>query len=1027
MISLIFCLLLFQLAYSQFPVDLDPNDISQPLIYQVEESNEFLLTLTASSNTNWSLQNSESATLVVAVDGDWQNYNQDIVLYAGNANHEYYVSLGYLSEGEHTIEFKFDYNKSSIGAESVYIESVDIVDIASVSNPTDIENDNIDPDVFLHSPILYGRDLLSWNESTYTDIPIIMFYSMNEYDNCFKEIEYHIIFSNEDSRVGLGLADLMFNYGRTTDIEWVYRVTLDCDGEIIDEQFQGASHTTLPFSGNKIDKHPVLKNATLNCNFTDSEISDYKFFLAPIIQNAFGTRQMVMDENSWSYRIMGEELINENRYENIPNPETLELSDIRNYIYIEYLATAFNPLSHTLDLAIKFHGDCNIYLHNHNSDFFQSYVSMFNTVPRSSRTSIELMNNFNVNDIEALGFILNIDENQTLLSVNVNILDILKLFYLDNNYIPTDIPIAFSPINITNDNREAWFVINSDVSNIDCFGQLNGDAECDDCGVCNGGNSDIDDCGVCFGNNVDLDCNGICFGPNQLDECGACDDNPLNDNLTCSGCTDENALNYDENAIFDNSSCTYSDNLFLVPSEYISIQNAIFFANHGDTIIVGPGIYLENIDFLEKSLVIQSTYDSNNPISNFVISGVDSISTVTINNSLESSLIGFTIEDGYGGGVSFEDFISLASDPSAFDSLITTVLRGGGLSIINSSPYIKDLHITNNTSRNVGAGIGLINSSATIESTVIDNNHIPDGDALGGGGIAINGGSPTLIDVQISNNSVGSNLYSLNGGGGILCGFSFGDTPLSLNMYNTTILNNSANIGAGFGALSGNIYMERTIIASNIGDYGSALSMGEPLGLVVGDINMNIINSTIANNSGLMTAGFINSSYLNILNSIFWNNNGQYEFGSMPNNDQLNINAAYSLFENEIEGSSNIYSTDPLFVDSQQNFNLNFNSPCIDAGTALYSFNNNDDIIILNYNGDSPDCGALEYIDDCSNGLGNLNDDHVIDISDIVVLVNIIMEFNFYDSHIECRADLNLDNIINIFDIIILVNIILNS
>ena len=110
-----------------------------------------------------------------------------------------------------------------------------------------------------------------------------------------------------------------------------------------------------------------------------------------------------------------------------------------------------------------------------------------------------------------------------------------------------------------------------------------------------------------------------------------------------------------------------------------------------------------------------------------------------------------------------------------FDSLITKVLKGGGLSIINSSPYIKDLYITNNTARNVGAGIGLINSSAIIESTIIDNNNIADGDALGGGGIAINGGSPTLIDVKIRNNFVGTNMYSLNGGGGILCGFSFGD------------------------------------------------------------------------------------------------------------------------------------------------------------------------------------------------------------------------------------------------------------
>ena len=183
-------------------------------------------------------------------------------------------------------------------------------------------------------------------------------------------------------------------------------------------------------------------------------------------------------------------------------------------------------------------------------------------------------------------------------------------------------------------------------------------------------------------------------------------------------------------------------------------------------------------------------------------------------------------------------------DDLKFDSLITNVLRGGGLSIINSSPYLKDLHITGNSARNVGAGIGLINSSAVIESCIIDNNNIPNGDALGGGGIAINGGAPTIFNTQISNNIVGTNIYSLNGGGGILCGFSFGDEPLSLNMYNTTIFSNEANIGGGIGALSGNIYIDRALIAQNIGDYGSAISMGEPLGLVVGDINMDIIISS---------------------------------------------------------------------------------------------------------------------------------------------------------------------------------------
>ena len=378
-----------QILYSQFPVNLLADEISDSMVFEVSQDSEFLLTITASTNTNWSLNNSESSTLVVSIDGEWENYNQDIVLYAGNTNHDYYVSLGYLDQGEHTIEFKFDYNKSSMGAENINIESANIVDIESI---------DMDPDILLHSPILYGRDLLSWNESTHTDIPIIMSHYVSDY-GCNKTIEYHIIFSNEDSRVGLGLADLMFNYGRTTDIEWIYRVDLDCDGEIINEEFQGASHTTTDFLGNKIGKHPILKNATLNCNFTDIGTSNYKFFLVPVEQQAYGTRQILMDEHPWSYRIMGEELINENRYEETPNPGTLNMSDVRNYIYIEYEGTdSFSNFN--ISFGISFFNDCQQYFNNHQIDEFSSTYA--NGV---HRTSIELPENFNPDYIESLELI----------------------------------------------------------------------------------------------------------------------------------------------------------------------------------------------------------------------------------------------------------------------------------------------------------------------------------------------------------------------------------------------------------------------------------------------------------------------------------------------------------------------------------------------------------------------------------------------------------------------------------------------
>ena len=362
------------------------------------------------------------------------------------------------------------------------------------------------------------------------------------------------------------------------------------------------------------------------------------------------------------------------------------------------------------------------------------------------RTSIELPEGFDPSQLHEMGFISSGNDGYTLSISNIS-----RLFYLDENYMPTDIDIDFAPFSISSLDPEKWLEINENTDSLDCLGIENGSSLCDDCGVCDGGNADIDECGVCFGNNADLDCSNICFGDANEDQCGICDNNSGNDNSTCSGCTDVNAENYDPNAIFDDNSCEYSDNIFQVPLEYTSIQSAINFAGDGDVVEVGEGVYHENIDFQGKAIILKSQYESGIPISEFVISGMDSISTVTIENVAgnNSEIRGFTISNGYGGGVSFEDFISMAADPDAFDSLITQVLRGGGISVVNSSPLLKDLIITNNTARNVGAGIGLVNSNAIVESVQISGNMIPDGDALGGGGVAVNGGHPLLTDVTI--------------------------------------------------------------------------------------------------------------------------------------------------------------------------------------------------------------------------------------------------------------------------------------
>jgi len=991
------------------------EDESCSIDFDVNTDGAYLLNLYLSSNTSWEETNNESAVLTIFIDGV---YNNDIVIYNGSESHNYQQIIGdSLSIGTHTLDLYFDYNKSSPLASNILIENKDIISL---------DNTNIDSDAFKYSPILYGRNIFAWNESNHTDIPLILYYDVSYEDN-LKTIKYSIIFSNEDSRVGIGLSDMMLSWGRTTDIEWIYEVSLNSQGDIINEIFQGASHTPTIFNGNKLNNHPYLINATANCNFSDTGISDYIFFLTPLNINSEGhTREYIMDQNPWSYKIMGQELINEDKYEEEQNPLNWEISDVRNYLYIEY--EGYQSESNILTkISTNFYNDCYPYSNNHNND--EIFFDFGNGI---NRTAIELPENFNPNDLQYLTIQTSSNSSYSL------ILDrIIRLFYLSQNYELINLDFSQNQyIEMNENNTTADIIINNDTLIYDCNSEENGLALCDECYICSGGNTGItpnenlDDCNVCFGANEDMDCDGVCFGNATIDDCGICDSIQENDNQTCSsGCMDINAENFNSNATIHDFNCIYSDQVFYVPEEYEKIQNAIYFASSQDTVLVGPGDYYEEIDLLSKGITILSTHGPDSTIitANYQNEISDSSkSVVTIRDlSGTAKLDGFTLQGGNGQGVDFEYFISVASDASMFNDMMYNNIKSGAITSINSNIDLSNLIIKNNTATNFGAGIGLVDSYSNIQNVLFENNHIPDGNALGGAAVAINGGTTFINNCIIKNNSVGLNLYQLNGGGGILCGFNFSETPLELTVSNTEIFNNTANIGAAIGVLSGNILLDHLLIYNNSGNYGSAISMGEPLGLVIDDINMTIIQSTITDNYGTFSFGLTDNSHLIFANSILWNDNGTHEFLSLPNNSILDVNAYYSdiRFIDNINHSNSI-SLNPLFIESN-NYNLSASSPCIDAGTN--SLIVNEENIInqeIEYYGIMPDIGYFEF---SFSNYGDANIDFTIDVLDIILIINIIIQEDIQTEYSLENADTNQDGIINILDIIATVNIILSQ
>jgi len=240
-------------------------------------------------------------------------------------------------------------------------------------------------------------------------------------------------------------------------------------------------------------------------------------------------------------------------------------------------------------------------------------------------------------------------------------------------------------------------------------------------------------------------------------------------------------------------STAYARVLYVHPDSALnSIQAALDSCAADDTVLVGPGTYVENLVW-PATQGIDLVSEAGSAVT--VIDGDSAGRVISITSGVDSTtrIAGFTVTNGFLWGES-----------------------GAGILCLGSSPFLSGNVVSGNLGQ-LGCGGGIYCDGATTRQYVVGNrieyNVVEGGMSAFGGGIYCSGTPVVLVGNEITRNSAGLAMYAA-GGGIWVSGCS------SCVISSNIITLNEGGYGAGIEWLNCSGEVRGNVIHGNVGSAG---------------------------------------------------------------------------------------------------------------------------------------------------------------------------------------------------------------